>query len=777
MNNLLNFKSFLKFLSKNKTYTAIDVFGLSVSLMFVILIATYTVQELSTDRFQEKADRIYVLGNGDNLGTAYRISDRLVERYPEIEKICPMAPGFEKSPVYVGEVKMNADLLFADSTFFEMFSFPLLTGEPGQVLATRNYAVISESFARKTFSDRDPLGQSIQVNEEVTVTVNGIMKDIKNSTIPYCDILVRMDNIKYFNQGMDSESFDNAGSANIFILVKENADLLSKTDDIADYFKNDLKFWLYDRGIYDKVTLTQLKEVYFSKIQAYTLRHGDWRFVMILMSVGIAILIFAVINYINLTVAQTGFRAKEMATKRLLGSSRKELFLRLMMESTVLCFISFLIALLLALVFAPSVSSLLQTKLSMEDIFSPWSLLISVLVILGLGMISGLLPAIIISSTKPIDVVRGGFRQKTKMVFSKFFITFQNVITIMLIAASITMVLQINHMINAPLGYNTKNMIYLSTGHFDGKDKMLTFANEARQLASVSSVALSAGTPFTAGNNWTTDYDGISVSFQILVGDTTFFNLLGLQVIRENNLSHVDGYYLTEQVLRETGYKEDVEMFKLGDNRNVPVAGILKDFQLRNITHPLRPTLVQIRKVEDYYPWNILVEIQGDPYTGYEQVKAIYERLTLLEFDGQFVDQQIQQSFEAQKRTSTILIIFSIIAVLISLLGLLAMSTYFIQQRSREIAVRKVFGSNNRQVLTRLIWTFLNYVLIAFIIATPLVWYVMNKWISDYSYRITLSPFIFITAGLFCLFASFVVVFWQSRRAANENPVINIKAE
>ena len=338
MNNLVNFKSFFKFLSRNKTYTAIDIFGLSVSLMFVILIAVYSVQELSTDKYHEKGDRIYVLSSEANTGSAYKLAYRLQERYPEIEKVCPVAPwGFYHTSVTVADKNFNAELMFADTTFFDFFSFPLLVGDRNHVMDADDYGVISESFARKVFSDSDPIGQVVQVNDSIRIQVNGIMKDIQNSTIPYCDILMGIKQLKYMEEEMDSDQFYNTGAVNNFIMIKEGADLLAKTDDIVAYFKE--VFWMYQRGIYSKVLLNPLEDFYFSDMGTYTLAKGDWQFVMILLSVGILILLFAIINYINLTVAQTAFRAKEMATRRLLGSSRGDLFLRLIMESTLMTYI------------------------------------------------------------------------------------------------------------------------------------------------------------------------------------------------------------------------------------------------------------------------------------------------------------------------------------------------------------------------------------------------------------------------------------------------------
>lgn len=266
-----------------------------------------------------------------------------------------------------------------------------------------------------------------------------------------------------------------------------------------------------------------------------------------------------------------------------------------------------------------------------------------------------------------------------------------------------------------------------------------------------------------------------NISFQSIVSDQTFFDMLGLEIIRDNNRG-TDGWYLSEQAIRELEIGEDAETFPFYDQQT-PIAGILKDFHLYNITRKQDPIIYQIKKLEAIFPWNLIVEVQGDPFVAYNEIKEVYEKLSGLEFTGKYFDQQIQESFEAQKRTSKIVSIFAIIAIVISLLGLVAMSTYFILQRSREIAVRKVFGSSSLQILKRLVFTFLNYVLIAFVIATPIIWYAMNKWLSDYDYRIELTPLIFIAAGLFCLLISFVAVVVQSYYAANGNPVKRLKAE
>ena len=776
MNNLLNIKSYIKFLSRNKIFTAINIFGLSVSLMFVILIMVYVGQGLSTDRFQKNADRIYVIGSEDVFGFAWRIGERVAERYPEIEKMCPLVP-FTELPAFIGEQKFKADILLTEPTFFEMFTFPLAQGDPETVISAKNYAVISETFARKAFSDRDPLGQIIRLNDSVNVTVNGIMKDMKNSSIPYSDIIVKMDNVKFFNGSLDSEDGSNALGIQVFFQTVKGADIQAKSADIEAFLKD--IFWIYKREIFKKVDFTPLKSIYFSGKKCYaSLMQGSWSFVIVFMVVGFLILIFAVINYINLTVAQTGSRAKEMATRRLLGSSRGELFNRLIFESSIICFVSFFIGLFLAFVALPFANDLLQTKIDLAVLFNIENCMLIIIAIITVGFISGILPAVIISNTKPIDIVRGGFRTKTKMVFSKVFITFQNVITIMLLAASLTMVLQINHMIKAPLGYNTENMMYVPTYQFESREKINTFVNETRQLAAVKRIAYSQGVPFNRGNNNTRIYKEKNLSTQVLVGDSTFFDMLGFEVIHRNNTSAESQIFVNEQMLVETELPIDAtEIVWESDSEPTYIAGVVRDFQLNNILHHKQPVMVIVRNESDIYPWNVLIETQGDPFVARDQIKEVYERVSLLEFTGEYTDEQIEKSYAEQSRMAKLVIVFSIIAIIISLLGLLAMSTYFIQQRSREVSVRKVFGSSNREVLVKLVSTFLNYVLIAFVFATPIIWYIMRGWLSDYSYRISLYPWIFVAAGLFCFLMAFVTVFFQSWRAANTNPAENIKTE
>ena len=514
-----------------------------------------------------------------------------------------------------------------------------------------------------------------------------------------------------------------------------------------------------------EVRIVPLSEIYFGNTETHNLNQGDKRFSLVLMSVGILILIFAIINYINLTVAQAGQRAKEMATRRLLGSSRVELFLRLMLEATFLTVVSFVIGLMFAKAALPYANDLLQVRLTFDVLATPLWIGAIVAFIVLTGALSGLLPALMISSAKPIDVVRGTFRRQTKMVFSKVFITFQNVITIAMIAASLTMYLQIDHLIHAPLGYNTTNIIE-SDNVFRSKSEMERAEDMLRQLPMVKVVGHSNGTPSSGTNNMSGTYEGKSLSFQQVQVDSAAFHIFGFEIKSDNRMANADGgWYLNELAFKQMELPEDAPSFRMEENAT-PILGVIRDFQLRDITQENSPVMFRFRNTESgWWPWDYVVEVQGDPVEAYESVRKVFEEVSGIPFEGQFIDQGIQEHFESQIRLAKIVVIFACIAILISLLGLLAMSTYFILQRSQEVAIRKVFGSDNRGILVRLVGTFLMYVGVAFVIATPLSWYFMDKWLSDYSYRIALTPLIFIAAGLFCLLISFLAVFFQSWNA------------
>ena len=788
----LNFRSFFNFLGRNKLYAAINIFGLSVSLMFVILIADYTLRQLTCDDYHAKADRIYVIGNEERITSGYYLQKYLRDRYPEIESTCAVAVSGQSTdatqPVEVGLQKYSATILFADTTFFRIFDYQLLDGDREQVLASRDNVVLSESFARKVFGTFNPMGQVIRFpDEEKSYVVSGVVRDIDRSVIPNMDIIMRAERLCDINSAND-EHMSNSGAVTTFILARPGADLTAKIPDMLDYFKE--IYWIYKGNVYQHVTLTPLRDVYFlSQNNDGGFNYGSWPFVMILFGVGAVILLFAVMNYINLTVAQTGFRAKEMAARRLLGASRGEIILKLILESTLMCVVAFVIAFFLAAAVEPGASRLLGSKIGVWQDMTPAVVACYAAFIVVLGVVAGFIPAMMVSRYKPVDIVRGSFRHRTKMFYSKVLITIQNVITIVLIATSLTIGLQIRHLISAPMGYNTADILDVSTEIFTGKPQIAQFREELLREPCVEAVALGCGTPHDRGNNNTMQYGpDRMIGFQIFIGDSTYFRILGLERLRDNHLAtREDGnnaLFVNQYALQALGIAEDATNFKVGENYtyNYDIAGVYRDFQLGSALDELQPVLLKYYDspeefLKKAYPWNILVKIRGDKTAAYNTVKSVFERIS----DGavftgaEYIEQEIEADYAQQRRILHIVGIFTLVAILISALGLVAMSTYYIQQKEQEVAVRKVFGSTRGEVLTRLVGNFMRLVGAAFVIAVPVAWYLLERWLQDYSVRISLSPLIFLASGAFAAAVAFVAVFWQSSRAADSNPVDSIK--
>ena len=779
----MKIKSYITFLSRNKVYTAINVFGLSLSLMFVMLIGVYVWQEYRVDRQHSKADRIYTMGidmggNDKVIGISRQVAPYLKSRYPEIEMTCGVAS--DETLIHINDdqlVKKYA--MYVDSTFFQMFDFELLRGDRGSVLRGRDDCVVTEQLARQLFGDSDPVGKHVTLAyRDKKLKVTGVMKEMENSSLQNADFVCRYEHV-----GNTSlvENMNNAIGSDLYVLTKPNTDLRAKAADMTQYFKE--FFWIFQlKDRESKAIVLPFSEQYFSEIQDCN-RHtsrGSLKLVKMLFASCLVVLLFAVFNYINLTVAQSGRRSREMAMRRLLGSHRSGIMRRLMAESIMLSMFSLLLSLLLAAAFAPFFSQLLETKLQLADALTPISICGVLMFALMLGALAGIVPAVVISRAQPIEVVRGTFAHHTRMVFSRVFIVLQNVITIVMIAVALTMSLQMRHIINAPMGFNKDNIVVL--GNAGDSIQASTFCKEVEKLACVKLVSASAGTPSDGGNNNTMTLNSKkTVSLQILIGDKNFMEMYGLKPKKENTDGSNIKLYVTEQTLREMGnefYEVHWEnMFDDGSKDINPHAcGVLEDFHIRNIEVATHPMIIFIGdKVA--YPWNFSILITGNPVEALSQIRDVYKKVYNFDMSDEypFIDQQIAAYYTESIRLSHIITLFAMMALLVSMLGLVAMSTYFIQQRRKEIAVRKVFGSTGVQVCRRLILTFLGYVAVAFVIAVPISWHFMGEWLSQFTYRISLSSWIFLAAGGICLLVSLAAVAVQSWMAANENPILHIK--
>lgn len=779
-------KSFWNFLRKNKLYGTINLVGLTVSMAFVLLLAVYIQRQLSTDSFQENADRIYVVANDNSVQMGYWLDKHLKNNFPEIEKGCCVANVASADAFTIGGELVYGSTMAADSTFFEMFSYALVEGNKADWRVSWDRCMVSREFANVHFGDKDPIGQVVTYNNgNYQLTVCGIYEDFGNSILKAPDVLLRGEIMTKINSA-NNEEMSNAGSGICFVMAYPGADLQARHSDILDWCEEN--FWVY-KSQYDKVRIIPLRNMYFleegTRDGTGTIQFGNRSFVNLLLAMCILLLAFAVLNYINMTTALTGFRAKEMATRRLVGADKRSIFLKVIAESTLICGISMLLAILLAEALSPAVSRMLEYQVSIFKAITPVNVLLVLGFIVILGILSGIVPALLIQKAQPIEIVRGTLRLKTKTVYSKVIIIVQNVVAIIMLVSALTMGLQIRHMISADLGYNTKDILVVDNA-FGQTGQIRPLLDRLRAEPCVEEVGQGDGIPLGGTNNWTMELaDGRWVSFQQIQGDDKYFDILGLKVKQDNHLggvlnNHPGGWWLNEYAFKQIGIDETATEFLSAQNGMRYIGGIYYDFKIRPLEADQSAALIYNRgeNPDDDYPWVLLVKTTGDQAAAKKRVEAVAgevfpDRL----FDGQYIEEMIEDGFADESRVLNIVLIFTLLSILVSALGLFAMSSYYMQQEIRSVSVKKVFGADYSGVLKELVLSFMKMVGIAFVIGVPIAWLIMNHWLSGYGHRIGLYWWIFALAGLVVALIAAASVLYQSIKTARTNPAEALKKE
>lgn len=774
-------KSFFNFLKRNKLYALINLLGLTISMAFVLLLAVYVQKQLSTDAFQENADRLYVIANEEKLNMGYWLDKHLRNQFPEIEKsacVVNYSNNFEFS--IDGEVVYGSATM-ADSCFFEMFSYNLAEGSKDDWKISWDRCMVSEKFANAHFPENDPIGQHIAIKggENSPLTICGVLKDFGNSILETPDVLLRGDLLPTLNNA-NNETMDNAGGGICFVMTYPEADLQARHDDILAWCKEN--FWVYKRQ-YNKVRIIPLREVYFLKEGALdntgTVSMGNRSFVSLLLAMCLMLLLFAILNYVNLSTALIGFRAKEMATRRLVGATKVGVFLKMIGESTLLCAVAMGLAVLLAEALAPSASRILEYQISVFGAVNLVNILIVVVVILALGFVAGIVPALLIQKAQPIEIVRGSLRLKAKTVYSRVIITVQNAVAVVMLVSALTMYLQIRHMITADLGYNTKDILVIDNVYGKtGEIKALLDAYRAEPF--VEDVGQGDGIPLRGTNNWTVEMEnGEWVSFQQIQGDQHYFDILGLHVKQDNQLSK-QSYWLNEYAFKEIGIEETETEFVTKSRGAMGIGGVYYDFKIRPLEAKQSAALINNRgeNPEDDYPWVLLVKINGDHKETRERLETVTKAVMPDKlFNAKYIEESIEDCFADESRILRIVLIFTLLSMLVSALGLFAMSSYYMQQERRAVAVKKVFGAEPGCVLRELVVKFMKMVAVAALIGIPVAWFIMHRWLEDYTHRISLSWWIFALAVLAVVLMAFLSVIWQSIKTARANPATVLKKE
>ena len=783
-------KTYLTFLNRNKLFTLVNVAGLSISLMFVLLISNMVTRQLTVDSNVADADRISLFANERWAGAHYNVGTHLESRYPEIEDWT--AVSLVETSARVNNQNVSIRAFIAKKNMLNFFGYPVVGGSKDAML-TPTEVVVTKRGANRLFGTEHAVGKTLNMQQwdNQTYTVVAVISDFNNSIFPEdVEVIFPFENMKYYNESCAEENsfMGNAAGTELFLKTPQGVDMNSKAEEIKAYFKT--CFWIYLDEAVKEVRFIPMRDFYFSETgDTQGFNQYNMTLVIVYIVVGILILLMAVFNYISMAVAQTSYRAKEMATRRLLGSSKRDIFWRMIGESFFMTLIAFLLGFLLAKAVEPYAADLFQTSFDIVGDLNIYTVLIYLAGVCALAYMAGFFPATILSRYHPLDVVKGTFRRKTKALWLRLLNIFQSGMTIGLLTCALTMVALMHYALNKPLGYHQQDILVLDAVLEDGK--YATFCNEVRQLPYVMEVSCSQGVPIEGGNNNTMSVQNHrtggeeSMSFQIFRVDSAFLRVYDISILEDRHLTPSDDpdYLVSDSTmlkLRSMGIEDKVISPR---SYSFNIAGQFSHFTPFSLEREHeRPLLMQIDPLEQmagrFAPWNVSIRFYpgGDKARQKQEVDKIYAQLAGdVSFDSQWYEDMMREQYEGISQTSQLVSVFTFAALVISILGLTAMSIYFIAQRKRDIAIRKVFGSTSRNEMLHLIRFSGLSLLASLVIAIPLIWIGVKKIQDILPIEGFSMPWWTPLAG-FAIVAlvSLLSVFVISKQATEENPVNNL---
>lgn len=764
-------KSYLKFLSRNKLYTAIEAVGLAVSLAFVIIIGSYVWQQYAVTWENPDRERVYVPGTPGFPALTYGFPDAIGD-IPEIESVSRMC-NVVVHPVIRGE-NTEAKSVGVEPEFFEICpQFRFVEGS-ADVLSAPNNAILSASFARK---------HSLSVGEALDITgssyvVGAILEDLKGTVIKPYDIFL---NAAVYKD--EWQPFDNYGSTVTLIKVRPETDRKELYDKLESVCK-DVYSSIYGQSFFEHLELSRYDELFFKETEGF-FRHGDKATLRILMLVGLLLLLSAILNYINLSVALTGKRAKEMAVRQLSGASRAGIIWKYLAESIAFTAVCFAAGLLLAEAFCPAMNALLNNPdIPIKIIWSPGYVFAYIVIILLVGVLCGIFPAMMSGRYNPVDVMKGGYRRRSKMVFSKVFIVLQNALAVILIALAITMEAQMHKTQERPMNCNIENIFFLKDFSGEG-DTPLKDALEA--LPCVRRIGRSSGVPGSMNmGQYSTTRDGQDILYKLIRMDSTAFSMFGFEILEDFHAPQFNSVWFSDKSFAATGFDSDYHDISGTLSRRTKgceqVAGVFKSFPTNNANIGEEDyAIVSLMRSEDIPFSGWVIETTPDRKAAKAQIMEAYDNcIKGKQIYGSlafWVDENIAEAWKPARNNMRLVEIFMLLSIIIALLGLVAMSTYYADEKSRDIAVRKVFGGTVDTEAQRTIREYMVLVGIACVIGIPIAVYAAQEYLKDFIYRLEGYWWIFVVAVLLTGLIAFVSVIWQVLKAAKTNPAIELKKE
>jgi len=792
---------------RHKGHTFINITGLAVGMATCILIMLWVQDELSFDRFHQDADHIYRLCHELTMGgSTIHTPTGSDPMAPAIQAVCPevvavtrIRSGDRTEVVYGNNRFFEENILYADSQFFSVFTFPLVQGDPQTALARAHSVVITRDIARKYFGDEDPLGKILQSwGDEYTVT--GVIDKVPSNSHLSFDLL-RSYRSLFSTEGDDVWRWGNLDIYTYIRVVPDARvqDLEGKISSVIDeHLASQVK---KEKGNSLRPYLQPLTEIHLYSgshlVQDIAARPGNLTYILLFIGIALGVLLIACANFINLTTAGSSHRMKEVGVRKTFGADHGRLTLQFLMESVLLSLAALVIALILIELALPSFNSMIQGELELAYFVHPRVIPGFVLFAILVGLVAGIYPAVSLSSMKPVAALKSVYRPTdSRSVLRRVLVVGQYTISIALIIGTAMIYDQVNFMKNKNLGFAGDQLLVLR-----GVDDLpaaaaagATLKSEMARTAGVTLASLSSVVP--GENTLMTNFrpEGFDQEDMLMVAmfaDESFQPTLGLELTAGRNFSpemgsdSVDAVLINEAAARKLGWEDPVGKII---NRRISedgrpawqprkVVGVIKDFHYTNLHETIAPLVIICSSPQPFSYLSIRIETKDISHT-LAMIRDQWERLCgEAPFDYFFMNQRFAEQYRAEERLGKIAISFSLLAIFVACLGLSGMASHAAQRRTKEIGVRKVLGATTGGIAALLTTELVKWVLIANAIAWPIAYYTMNRWLQTFAYRTGISPSIFLLSAALALVVAMATVSYQAVHAARANPVDSLKYE
>jgi putative ABC transport system permease protein len=799
----------LRNLLRNKVYSFINIGGLAVGIACCLLITLYVTDELSFDKFNEKADRIYRLNLGIKYGgteqlvatTSDMIGPTLKKDYPQVEnfvRIYDAGPYLIKKSGTSNNIR-EEKILFADSTIFEIFTFPLLSGDKKTVLTEPNTLVISESAAKRHFGSKNPVGQILNLDNKKEYKISGVMKDLPENSHFKAEFFISMKSLNYPWNSFLSNNFQT------YVLIQKDAN--PKAFD--GYFKQIVKKYIsaemvktvgasieeFEKsGSYYRYGMIPLTDIHLKAKETNGLGiNGDIQYVYIFSIVALFVLLIACINFMNLSTARSSKRAKEVGVRKVLGSVRYQLMFQFFAECVLLSFLALTAASFLVVVLLPLFNEISGKTLTTNTLTSVKSLIIIFVLPILVGLLAGSYPAIYLSSFEPIKVLKGRLNLKGGSL-RNILVIFQFATSMVLIVGTVIVYRQINFIQQKNLGYNKNQVLVVNDAY--ALDKLaVPFKEEVLKLKGVESGTLSGYLPIPSNRDNTvmfpereTDQSkGVNIGRWDI--DYDYINTLGMQIIKGRNFSKEFGTDSTGIILNETaaklfGFKNDpinkgvyLAFESKTEKRKIfRVIGVVKDFHFESMRSNIGALCMMLNLSRGNVSFRL--DAQDDIQSTIKQIEAKWKAMAPGQpFTYTFMNDSFNNVYKTEERIGKLSLAFAFFTILVACLGLFGLVTFIAEQRIKEIGIRKVLGASVVSIVQLLSKDFVKLVIISICIASPIAYFAMNKWLQDFVFRINIEWWIFALAGIISIVIALLTVSYQAIKAAIANPVKSLRTE